>query len=54
MCAEQHFNTCKDMGIKLDNKHNYDVIPKSAEMSHEGKVDSTWNVMAHGDAQEGK
>jgi len=42
------------MGVKLDNKNSYDLIPKSAEMSHEGKVESSWNVMAHGDAREVK
>ena len=39
MCAQLHFNICKEIGVKLDNKHWYDhVDPKSVDTSHEGKV----------------
>jgi hypothetical protein len=42
MCAQQHFNICKEIGIKL-NKHGYDCEPKSVETSYEGKVTTLWN-----------
>jgi len=38
VCAQLHFNMCKEMGVKLDNKNWYDHVPKSVAMSHEGKV----------------
>jgi len=38
VCAELHFNICKETGVKLDNKHGYDHAPKSVEISHAGKV----------------
>ena len=38
MCAQLHFNICKEIEVKLDNKHLYDHAPKSAETSHEVKV----------------
>jgi len=34
---------CKEIGVKLDNKHRYDYVPKSVETSHEGKVTILWN-----------
>ena len=42
VCAELHFNICKETGVKLDNKHGYDHVPKSVKMSHEGKVTTLW------------
>ena len=38
LCAQQHFNICKEIGVKLDNKQWYDQIPRSVKTSHEGKV----------------
>jgi len=38
VCAQLHFNICKEIEVKLDNKHLYDHAPKSAETSHEVKV----------------
>ena len=38
-----HFNICKEIGVKLDNKHWYDHVPKSVKTSHEGKVTILWN-----------
>jgi len=38
VCARLHFNICKETGVKLDNKHRYDHVPKSVETSDEGKV----------------
>jgi hypothetical protein len=37
VCAQLHFNTCKEIGVELD-KLWYDHVPKSAETSREGKV----------------
>jgi hypothetical protein len=51
VCAQLHFNICKDMGGKIRQQNSYDLIPKSAEMSHEVKAGSSWNVMANGDAR---
>ena len=38
MCAQLHFNICKETGVKLDNEHWYDNESISVETSHEGKV----------------
>ena len=43
MCAQLHFDMCKDIVVKLDNEHLYDHVPKSVETSHEGKVTILWN-----------
>ena len=31
------------VGVKLDNDHWYDRVPKSVEACHEGKVTLLWN-----------
>jgi hypothetical protein len=49
VCAELLFNICKEIGVKLDNKHHYDHVPKSVEMSHEGKVTTLWNQRVQSD-----
>jgi hypothetical protein len=36
--AQLHFNTCTEIGVKLDNGHWYDHVPKSVEAIHEGKL----------------
>jgi len=36
--AQLHFNVCKEVGVKLDNKHWYNHAPKSVETNREGKV----------------
>jgi hypothetical protein len=38
----------KEIGVKLDNKHWYDRVPKSVETSHEGKV-TVWNQQVQTD-----
>jgi hypothetical protein len=45
VCAQLHFNICKEIAVKLDNKHRYDYVPKSksVETSHEDKVTILWN-----------
>ena len=49
MCAELHFNMCKEVGIKLENKHQYDHVPKSVETSHEDKVTILWHQQVRTD-----
>ena len=34
VCAQLHFNICKETGVQLDKKHWYEYVPKSAETSH--------------------
>jgi len=43
VCAHLHFNIWKEIRVKLNNKHWYDHVPKSVEISHEGKVTTLWN-----------
>ena len=38
MCAQLHFNMCKEIWVKLDNEHWYQNVPKSVEISVECKV----------------
>ena len=40
--AKLHFNLCKEIRVKLDNKHRYDHVTKSVKTSHEGKVTLLW------------
>ena len=42
-------NICKEIGVKLHNKHWYDHAPKSVETSHEGKVTILWNQQMRSD-----
>ena len=43
LCAQLYFNTCKETGVKLHNKHWHDYVPKSVKTSHAGKVTILWN-----------
>jgi len=43
MCAQLHFNICKEIGIKLENKRWHDPVPKSVETSHESKEPTSAN-----------
>jgi len=38
VCAQLHFNLCKEAGVKVGNEHQYKQIPKLVEISREGKV----------------
>ena len=42
VCAQLHFNICKETGVQLDKKHCYEHVPKSVETSR-GKVTILWN-----------
>jgi len=33
MCAELHFDICKEIGVILDNEHGYDHVPHSIEIN---------------------
>jgi hypothetical protein len=49
VCAQLHFNTCKEIGVKLDNKHwNYHV-PKLITTGHKGKVTILWKQQVQSD-----
>ena len=43
MCAQLHFNICKETGIQLDKKHWYEHVPKLVETSQGDKVTILWN-----------
>ena len=38
VCAQLHFNICKEKGVQLDKKHWYEHVPKSVETSQGVKV----------------
>jgi len=38
VCAQLHFNICKETAVQLDKKHRYEHVPKSVETSQGGKV----------------
>jgi len=43
VCAQLHFNICKETGVQLDKKQWYEHVPKSVETSQGGKVTRLWN-----------
>ena len=43
VCAQLHFNLCKEIEVQLDKKHWYEHVPKPAETSQVGKVTILWN-----------
>jgi hypothetical protein len=43
VCAQLHFNICKETRVQLDKKHRYEHVPKSVEASQGGKVTILWN-----------
>ena len=49
VCAQLHFNICKEAGVKLDKKHWYEHVPKSVETSQEGNVTILWNQQVQTD-----
>ena len=38
VCVQIHCDMCKETGVKLDNEHLYEQVPKSVDTSHEVKV----------------
>ena len=49
MCAQLHFNICRETGIQLDKTHWYEHVPKSVETSQRGKVTILWNQQVQTD-----
>jgi hypothetical protein len=47
--AQLHFNICKETGVQLDQKHWYEHLPKSVEISRGGKVTILWNQQVQTD-----
>jgi hypothetical protein len=43
VCAQRHFNICKETGIQWNKKHWYEHVPKPAETGQEGSVTLLWN-----------
>jgi hypothetical protein len=41
--AQLHFNTCKEIWVKLNNEQWYEHVPKIVKKSHECKVTILWN-----------
>ena len=38
VCAQLCFNTCKETGVKLENEHWYEHVPKLVETSSQGII----------------
>ena len=49
MCAQLHFNICKETGVQLDKKHWYEHVPKSVETGQGGNVTILWNQQVQTD-----
>jgi len=45
VCAQLHFNICKDTAVQLDKKLWNEHVPKSVETSQGGKVTILWNQL---------
>jgi hypothetical protein len=43
VCAQLHFNICKEIMVKLKNEHWYEHAPLLVETSHDGEVTTLWN-----------
>ena len=49
MCAQLHFNICKETGVHLDKKHWYEHVPKSVETGQGGNVTILWTQQVQTD-----
>ena len=49
MCAQLHFNICKETAVQLDKKHWYEHVPKSVETNQGLKVTILWNQQVQTD-----
>jgi len=49
VCAQTHFNICKETGVQLDKKHWYEHVPKSVATNQGGKVTILWNQQVQTD-----
>jgi hypothetical protein len=49
VCAQIHFNICKETGVQLDKKRWYEHVPKLAETTQGSKVIISWNQQVQTD-----
>ena len=49
VCAQLHFNICRETGVQLDRKQWYEHVPKSVETDQGGKVAILWNQQVQTD-----
>jgi len=49
VCAQLHFNICKETGVQLKKKRWYEHVSKSVETSQGGKVTILWNQQVQTD-----
>ena len=50
MCAQLHFNICKETGVQLDKKHWYEHVPESVETGQGGiTITILWNQQVQTD-----
>jgi hypothetical protein len=49
MCAQLHFNICKETGVRLDNEHWCELVPKLVEIGHDCKVTKLWSQQVQTD-----
>jgi len=49
VCAQLHFNICKETGVQLHKKHWYEHVPKSGETGQGGNVTILWNQQVQTD-----
>jgi len=49
MCAQLHFNICKETRVQLDKKHWYEHVPKSVETGLRGNITILWNQQVQAD-----
>jgi len=49
VCAQLHFNICKETAVQLHKKHWYEHVPKSVETSQGGKITILWNQQVQTD-----
>jgi hypothetical protein len=49
VCAQLHFNICKETGVKLDKNRWYEHVQKSVETGQGGKVTILWNQQVQTD-----
>ena len=49
VCAQLHFNICKETGVQLGKKQWYEHVPKSVERGQGGNVTILWNQQVQSD-----
>jgi hypothetical protein len=49
VCAQLHFNICKETAVQLDTKHWYEHVPKSVETGQGGNIPILWNQQVQTD-----